>query len=200
MRRRSLLLALPALPACSVLPSYDYVEPKRFPLVATRPGAPAPGPAKRVLLIRLMRAAPGMDSRGLRSLRSDGTVALTFYAEWTAPPAELAEEALHRWLGASGRFSAVTSPGSRARPDLVLESELTTLVADLGRREARAGFSVLLLRQQADEPRPLRQFAIQGRAPLPAGDELPPEALAEAMNAAFADALAALERSLARYA
>jgi ABC-type uncharacterized transport system auxiliary subunit len=204
MRRRSLLLAMPTLAiplaACSVLPSYDYVEPKRFPLLPVRPGAPASGPARRVLLVRLMRAAPGMDSRGLRSLRADGTEALAFYAKWTAPPAELAEEALRRWITDSGRFSAVITPGSRATADLVLESELTVLLADLGRREARAGLSVLVLRQQGAEMRPLRQFNVQGRAPLPTGNDLPPEALASGMNAALADALASLERSLARNA
>src|SRR3712207_7059154 len=45
--------------------------------------------------------------------------------EWVAPPAELVEEALRRWLTGSGLFSAVTVPGSRARSDLVLETELT---------------------------------------------------------------------------
>ncbi|MFC3126561.1 hypothetical protein ACFOD4_15970 [Pseudoroseomonas globiformis] len=199
MRRRLALLAMPALAACSVLPSYDYVEPRRFPLAPQRQGQAATGPARRVLLVRLMRAAPGMESRGLRSLRPDGTEALDFYAEWTAPPAEAAEEVLRRWLAESGRFSAVIATGSRIAPDLVLESELTSLVADLGTRQARAGLSAVLLRQQGGQTQLVRQWSLQGSAPLAPQGELPAEALAQGMNAALADALAALEQRLSRY-
>lgn len=199
-RRHLLLLALPALAACSVLPNRPYVETLRFPLDPVRPGGPAAPRRRRVLLVRLMRAAPGQDVRGLRSLREDGTESVDFYAEWSAPPVELAEEAMRRWLARSGLFAAVLAPGSRLRADLVLESELTTLIADLGAGEARAGLSGVLSQEGGNTPRLLAQISARGRAPLPAGRPLPPEALAQAMTMAMADALAQLERRLARYA
>jgi ABC-type uncharacterized transport system auxiliary subunit len=203
MKRRALLLAFPltaTLAACgSVLPDRPYVEVKRFPLTAARPQG-APGRGRRVLEVRLMRAAPGMETRGLRSVRVDGTESVDYYAEWSAPPAELAEEGLRRWLSASGLFGGVVAPGSRARADFVLECELTALVADLGRREARAGLSAVLLRNRDGEAQVLRQLAVSGTAPLPApegkDDALPAEVLAAGMNEAFAAALGALERGI----
>lgn len=206
MKRRGLLLVLPILPlaACgSVLPDRPYVETKRFPLLAPRPAsAPRRAAGNRVLLVRLLRAAPGLETRGLRSIRPDGTENVDFYAEWTAPPAEVAEEALRRWLSASGLFGGVVAPGSRASNDYVLECELTALVADPPKREARAGLSAILLREAGGENRLLTQLAVTGTAPLPApaaDGTLPPETLAAGMNAAFAAALGALENGIAGY-
>lgn len=205
MKRRALLLALPmtaGLAACgSVLPDRPYVETLRFPFTATRNGPPA-GAGRRVLLVRLMRAAPGMETRGLRSIRADGTESVDFYAEWTAPPAELAEESLRRWLSASGLFGAVVAQGTRAPSDFTLECELTALVADIGRGEARAGLSAVLMRDVNGESRLVRQLAVTGRAPLPAvaaDATLPPATVAAGMNAAFAAALGALENGLAPF-
>ena len=137
MQRRVLLGAAALLAGCSVLPDRPYIETMRFPLNPERPPGSGTARARRVLLVRLMRAAPGQNQRGLRSIRRDGTEATEFYAEWVAPPAEAAEDALRRWLAASLRFVAVVAPGTRARTDLVLEAELTTLVADLRTNEAR---------------------------------------------------------------
>jgi ABC-type uncharacterized transport system auxiliary subunit len=198
MKRRALLLAFPLAACGSVLPDRPYVEVKRFPLRAARPQG-APGRGRRVLEVRLMRAAPGMEARGLRALRADGTESVDYYAEWSAPPAELAEEALRRWLSASGLFSGVVAPGSRARADFILECELTGLVADLGRREARAGLSAVLLRDRDGETQVLTQLAVTGTAPLPApaaDGTLPAEAQAAGMNEAFTAALGALERGM----
>lgn len=200
MNRRLLLLALPSLAACSVLPEHPYVETLRFPLNPRRAGAPARGGKRRVLLVRLMRAAPGQDSRGLRSLREDGTESVDYYAEWTAPPVELAEEALRRWMTDSSLFNAVIAPGSRVRADLVLESELTALHADLGRGVAVAGISAVLSREAGDRTELLTQLSVRGTAPLPGERPLPAEARASAMTAALADALMRLERGMARFA
>ncbi|MCS6932630.1 MAG: ABC-type transport auxiliary lipoprotein family protein [Acetobacteraceae bacterium] len=197
MRRRPLLAAPALLAGCSVLPERPYVETLRFPLSPERPPGGAGERPRRVLLVRMMRAAPGQDRRGLRSLRPDGTEAVEFYAEWVAPPAEAAEEALRRWLAASGRFVAVVSPGTRARVDLVLETELTALIADLGASEARAGISAVLLREGALSADVLLQRAILGRAPLSGAQ---PVQMAAAMAAALAAALAELEAALAPYA
>ncbi len=80
MNRRLALLLL-SLPGCSVLPDRPYIEARRFPLDATRPAnAPRRTGGTAALLVRDMRAGPGMDQRGLRSLRADGTLAVAPYA------------------------------------------------------------------------------------------------------------------------
>lgn len=195
--RRSLILALLALPACSVLPDRPHVEPRRFPLVPERPAGTGRRRGRRVLLVRVMRSAPGLDSRSLRTLGADGTVSTDFYNEWTAPPAELAEEAIRRWLGASGLFAAVVVSGSRARPDLVLETELTALVAEPAVRRARAGIAAVMLSEGGgDAGRVIGQFTIEGTAPLDGGT---PAAAAVAMVAALAAALTELESKVAAF-
>ncbi|MBW8269976.1 ABC-type transport auxiliary lipoprotein family protein [Caldovatus aquaticus] len=211
-RRRLAAAAAAALAGgCSVLPERPYVETRRFTLSPRRPGgAAAPGGAgRKVLLLRLVRAAPGLEQRGLRTLRPDGSVQVDFYNEWAAPPAELAEEAIRRWLSESGLFAAVTSPGSRAEADLVLEIELTALQAEIradGRGVARAALAGVLLDRGG---RVLAQLTPRGEAALPrdaapdggtGGGSPPPERVAAAAEAALGEALAALERGLARFA
>lgn len=197
-RRHLLLGALPALAACSVLPDRPYVEVSRFPLAPRRqPVLPLPGKGK-VVLVRLMRAAPGLDQRGLRSIRADGTEKVDYYAEWAAPPVEAAEEGIRRWLGDCGLFAGIVSPGTRARYDLVLEAELSELVADLKRREARARLSVLLLQESGLGGRVLVQATPAGQVPLGEGEAAP--MLAQAMVAALGQALAGMESAIRPYA
>lgn len=199
MTRRALLLAA-LLPGCSVLPNRPYRETERFLLAPERPPGPAPARRGPVLLLRTLRAAPGMDQRGLRVIGPGERVTEEYWAEWTAPPADLVEEALRRWLVASGRFAAVTAPGSRQRAGLILEGELTRLQAEPVTGIARATLSALLLADGTGESRVLQQFIVEGTAPLPGGARpdgrvMPAEAAA-AMNAALGNALATLERQL----
>ncbi|WP_165838999.1 ABC-type transport auxiliary lipoprotein family protein [Roseicella frigidaeris] len=200
MRRRGLLLLAAALPGCSVLPNRPYREVERFVLAPERPPGPPPPRSGQVLLLRTMRAAPGLEQRGLRILGARGEVTLQFWSEWTAPPVDLTEEALRRWLLASGRFRAVTAPGSRLRADLILEAELTRLQAEPAEGVARAGLSGLLLDNGSAENRVLGQFPVEGTAPLPGGaqpeDRLAPADAAAAMSAALGMALGRLERAL----
>lgn len=196
-RRPLLFLPILAAAGCSVLPNRPYVETRRYPLSPRREGAPARA-GRRVLMVRGMRAGPGMDVRGLRRLRADGTQVTDFYAEWVALPAEAAEDALRQWLVASRLFQAVVVQGTRARADLVLETELTLLQAEPERGTARAALSALLL---ADGPqggtRVLAQIPLEGTAPL-AGDGA--DAVAAACQAALGAAFAQLEAALARFA
>ncbi|GAA0595718.1 hypothetical protein GCM10009416_37580 [Craurococcus roseus] len=203
-RRRSLLLAPAVLgdAACSVLPSRPYQEVQRYALAPERPRREPPARRGPVLLLRTVRAAPGMDSRGLRTLGAGGQVDTAFYDEWAAPPVELVEEAMRQWLAASGLFSAVVSPGSRLRPGLVLEAELLRLQTEPRAGSARAGLAALLLEEPRDggQARILGQFTPEGAAPLPGGarrdDAVPAGEAAAAMRDALAAALAALERDL----
>jgi ABC-type uncharacterized transport system auxiliary subunit len=201
MNRRAVFLAALALPACSVLPDRPYQQTQRFILAPERPAGPVPAKRRPVLLLRTMRAAPGLDQRGLRVLGARDDVSVDFWNEWTAPPADLVEEALRRWLLASGRFSAVTAPGSRLRSELVLEAELTRLQAEPVAGIARASLSALLLADGGGESRVLGQFLADGTAPLPGGPRADGKVMAgdaaAAMTAALADALGRLEAALA---
>ena len=144
MRRRSLLV-LPLLGGCSVLPDRPFQEVRRYPLAPQRPDRlPQRRSSGQALLLRTMRAGPGLESRGLRRLRPDGTLETRPYDEWAAPPADLVEAALRAWLVRSGLFTAVTASGSRLPARLVLEAELTRL--ETGGTQAQAGLSALLLR------------------------------------------------------
>jgi cholesterol transport system auxiliary component len=210
--RRGALLGLAALATaaggCSVLPERPYQEVQRFALMPERPRREPPPPAAArapVLLLRLVSAAPGLDQRGLRTVEPNGAVDVGFWSEWTAPPAELAEEALRRWLSASGLFAAVVPPGSRLPADMVMEGELIRLEAEPAAGVARAALSILLLsaggQDAAGQPRILGQYTPEGTAPLPGGRRaggrgLPPAEAAAAMEAALAAALAALEADL----
>jgi ABC-type uncharacterized transport system auxiliary subunit len=200
MPRRFLLTAPLALAACSVLPDRPYVETRRFPLDPRRIAAPRTGRARRTLLVRTIRPGAGMDTRNLRTIRPDGTESLDFYAEWAAPPAEAAEQALRRWLIDSRLFSAILAPGSRVNPDFVLEGELTRLAAVQGEGAARAEMTLLLV-DERQSSRLVGQMVSSGTAALASGTEAPsPEQAATAMEAALGNALSSLEQALARYA
>ncbi|MBP0493403.1 hypothetical protein [Roseomonas indoligenes] len=211
MRRRMLLgaaalaPAVTALGACSVL-NQDYVEPRRYPLAPRRPGPSmagmsAMGPrgarGKKTLLMRLTRAAAGMDGRLLRSIRPDGTEATEYYAEWTAPPAEAAEDSLRRWLVDAGLFAAVLAPGTRGAVDLTMESELVALHVDLGRGVAVCSMTVVVLRDTSQfGTRVVGQYAETATVPVPPDRPLGPDAQAAGMVAALAAVLGRLEGDL----
>lgn len=200
MIRRLMLIAPLALAACSVLPDRPYVETRRFPLEPRRDAPPRTGRGRRSLLVRTIRAGAGMETRSLRTIRPDGTESLDFYAEWAAPPAEAAEQALRRWLLESRLFSAILAPGSRLAPDFVLEGELTRLAADQGAGVARAEMTLLLV-DERNGSRLVGQMVSAGTAPLASGTAPPtPEQAAEGMVGALGNALASLEQALARYA
>ncbi|TPG46916.1 hypothetical protein EAH89_24235 [Roseomonas nepalensis] len=204
MRRRGLLavpgMALLGLGGCSVI-SPAYVEPRRYLLAPVRPAGVARRRGTKTILMRLTRAAPGLDGRGLRSIRADGTEAVEYYAEWTAPPAEAAEAALRRWLVDAGAFAAVLAPGTRGNADLVMESELLALHVDLGRGVAVAAMSAVLMRETSQfGTRVVAQFSVQGTAPVPPDRPLGPDAQAAGMVAALGVALGRLEAELSRLA
>lgn len=200
MTRRLMLIAPFALAACSVLPDRPYVETRRFPLEPRRDAPPRTGRGRRTLLVRTIRAGAGMETRSLRTIRPDGTERLDFYAEWAAPPAEAAEQALRRWLLESRLFAAILAPGTRVTPDFVLEGEITRLAADQGAGLARAEMTLLLV-DERNGSRLVGQMVSTGTAPLASGTAQPtPEQAAEAMVGALGNALASLEQALARYA
>ncbi len=199
MMHRRLLLVLPLLAGCSVLPDRPYVETRRFPLEPRRPAGTPGGRARRTLLVRTIRAGAGMESRNLRTIRPDGTENLDFYSEWAAPPAEAAEQSLRRWLIDARIFAAILAPGSRVTPDYVLEGEITQLAAVQGEGRARAELTLLLV-DERNGSRLVGQMVSSGTAPLASGTAAPtPDQAAEAMSAALGSALSSLEQALQRF-
>lgn len=183
LRRRAALLGAAGLAGCSVLPARPYQERREWPLDVPPPNATGSA-GRKVLLLRALRAGPGMDTRGLRTILPDGAERISNWEEWSVPPPQGVEEDLRQWLSASGLFAAVVMPGSTVKADLVLEGELLALAADPQSGIARAALGVVLLREPGS--RPVLQRSFVGTARLQGQDG---PALAAAMRAAIGDML-----------
>jgi len=194
MRRRRLLVAAAALGGCSVLPQAPYVQRRDWPLEVRRDAALPARPRGRVLLVRTVRAAPGLEVRGLQWLQQDGSVHIDFYEQWAVPPAQAVEDDLRRWLADAGLFSAVVAPGSRLNPDFVLEGELNSFMADIGANVARVALALVLLDQRATPTKVFLQKTESATVRL-TGTE--PPAIAAGLKAALAEVLQAAETDVA---
>jgi ABC-type uncharacterized transport system auxiliary subunit len=186
--RRWTLLAAAALAGCG-LSQRPYAERRAWPLLVRRPETLPPRLGGPVLLVRTLRAGPGLEARGLQSIRPDGSIRTEFYEEWAVPPAEAVEDALRNWLAACGRFAAVLAPGSRLPADQVLEGELDALWSEPARHDAYAAIGVTVVEQNG-APKVRTQQSLSARAPLDGAD--PPAAVA-AMRAALAEVFSQIE-------
>ena len=148
VKRRAVLASLLGLGGCG-LSQRPYLERRQWPLIVRRPTTEPARPRGRVLLVRTVRAGPGLEARGLQSLQPDGSVKVDFYEEWAVPPAQAVEDDLRQWLAASGLFAAVLAPGSRLPADLVLEGDLTAFWADVPAMRARASLETRAARSTA---------------------------------------------------
>ncbi|MGP8026293.1 MAG: ABC-type transport auxiliary lipoprotein family protein [Acidocella sp.] len=201
MPRRRIVLAAPlALAACaSLLPAQKYTPRANWPLQPAPPAAVANAGTGPVLMIRPIAAAPGLEARGLQSLAADGSLDVDYYNLWAVPPADAVTQALLDWSQASGAFSAVVTPGSRLQPDLIVEGELTELLADPSRGEARAALTLVFIKPSGTltgTALPVAQAMLKATAPLQGND---PAAMAAAQNNALSglltQAMAQLERA-----
>ncbi len=183
-----------ALDGCSVLPSQPYLQRRDWPLAVRRSEALPRRPDGGVLLVRTMQAGPGMETRGLQTLQKDGSLQTAFYEQWSTPPTEAVDDDLRRWLADSGLFAAVLGTGSRMTADLVLESELVALNADLGSGTARAAVAFVLI-DQRPTPARIRMERTESASVKLEGTE--PPALVRAQQAAVAAALGQIEADLA---
>jgi cholesterol transport system auxiliary component len=194
VRRRWVLAGAAALAGCSLLPQTSYVQRRDWPLDVQRPSAPRPNPRGRVLLVRSVRAGPGLEARGMQWLQRDGSVHVDFYEQWAVQPAQAVEDDLRRWLGDTGLFKVVVAPGSRLSADFVLEGELNTFVADLDTGVARVALALVLLDQRQGSTKVLLQRTEIAEVRL--ADSEPP-AIAKAMQAAIVDVLRRTEADVA---
>lgn len=194
MRRRALLAAPVLLGGCSILPSRPYLEKRSWPLDVRRPTSLPQRSGGKVMLVRTLRVAPGLEARGLEIVQGDGSIKTEFYEEWSVPPADAVEDVLRRWLAASGLFAAVLAPGSRARADYALEGELQSLLATPAQGSTRAALGLVLLDLQPSPVRVLLQADATAEAPL-AGSS-PPQ-LAASGRMAVAQLMRVVEERVA---
>ncbi|MCU0987107.1 MAG: hypothetical protein MUC89_19575 [Acetobacteraceae bacterium] len=158
IRRRSLLLAAPALAAgCSNPLSRPFPEKTFFVLDVRRPQRLPPNPRGRVLALRTVTPAPGVELRGLVTRLAGGQQRADFWNEFFAPPASLVQDQLRTWLADSGLFSAVVDQGTRATPALALDR--AAQIASLEPAAIVAGFNVALAAIFAEIEASLRAVA-----------------------------------------
>ena len=94
----------------------------------------------------------------------------------------------------AGCYSAVLAPGSRLNADLVLEGELSTLIADPPSGVARVALALVLLDQRPTPAKVRLQQTVRAETKL-AGSTVPD--MVEALRAALADVLEQTEAALA---
>ena len=166
MSRRAILAGAAALSGCSVIPAAKYIQPVEWPLTVRRPVALPPRAGGKVLVVRELTPAPGLERRGVQWLLPDGSLHVDFYNQWAVPPAQGVTDDLRRWLADSGLFAAVVGPDSGVDGDLVLEGELTAFLGDPARREARVALALVLIAARAVPVKVLVQRTVAGTAPL----------------------------------
>ncbi len=197
LSRRGLVLPLAAaLAACGNPLSRPYPEKQIFVLRVPREAPRDPIARPRLLLMRDVDAAPGVEARGLVTRLDESRQQTDFWNEFALPPARLVDEQLRRWLDASGAVSAVLDGGSRARSDVVLEPTLTALYADATdprHPAAQVTLAVLLLDASRSPPRLVAQETISQRVAL-ANTE--PATVVAGMNTALASIFARIEMLL----
>jgi cholesterol transport system auxiliary component len=196
IRRRTVFAALAGLTGCSVLPQPKYVQQTQWPF-AVQPARALPAPAHgKVLLVRDVSAAPGLDQRGLQWLESNGSVHVDFYNQWAVSPAAGVTSDLQQWLAGSGLFSAVVGANSGLVPDLILDTELTRFVADPRNLTAHAAAQITVIDAHAVPSRVALQRTVTGDARMPTDT---PQGVAEGLRSALAVLLGQVEAAVAPY-
>lgn len=191
--KRRLFLATPLILSACGLSERPYTERRQWPLIARRPRAERARPNSPILLVRNLRAGPGLEVRGLQTLQAEGSIRTDFYEEWAAPPAQGAEEALRSWLAEAGLYSAVIASGSRLEPDQVLEGELTGLWTIPATNQAHCALGITIVAQRASTTRVILQHRFTAEAAL-AGTS--PREAVEAQASALANVLGQVEAAL----
>jgi cholesterol transport system auxiliary component len=194
--RRAALLAAPALAAgCANPLSRPFADKTLFVLDVRRPQRLPPNPRGRVLVLRTVTPAPGVELRGLVTRLAGGQQRADFWNEFFAPPAALVQDQLRSWLADAGLFSAVVDQGTRATPTLALEPVLAGLFADasVSPPQARAQMQALLLGLDRTPPRVLAKGDHDRAAQI---TSLEPSAIVAGLNVALAAVFAEIEASL----
>ena len=192
--RQSVLAVLILSAGCVDALKSEYPERRFYTLSAQRPGeAAAPG-KEAVLRVRRFTASKLSEGNELVSRLGETEYETDFYNCFFAPPATQVTEQAHRWLGASGLFSAVVGTGSSLPETHILEGNVTALFADQRASTAVLEIQFMLVRVTTDPPAVLFQKSYREVATGAQG----PETSVRGWNAALGRILAALEGDLAK--
>ena len=142
MIRPRLGILWPLLAASMMLPagcSLRQKAPLKFTYLveASRPGETRHGAGKRALRLRSLGVAPPYEERGFVYRTSDLGYESDFYHEFLVTPRAMLTEQARQWLDASGLFSAVIDPASKAEATHSLEGHVSALYADLRDKAVR---------------------------------------------------------------
>ena len=128
--KQAWILALLGASGCVGALKADYPERRFYTLSAERPGSPAAPAKEGVLRVRRFTASKLSEGNELVSRTGQAEYETDFYNAFFSPPAMQLTEQTHRWLGASGLFSAVVGTGSSVPETHVLEGNVVALYYD----------------------------------------------------------------------
>ena len=192
--RISILAVLILSTGCVDALKSEYPERRYFTLAAQRPGEAASPAKESVLRVRRFTASKLSEGNELVTRLGETEYETDFYNQFFAPPAMQLTEQAHRWLGASGLFSAVVGTGSSVPETHILEGNVTSLYADQRSSSAVLEIQFMLVRVSADPAAVLFQKSYREVSTGAQG----PETCVRGWNAALGRILAALEGDLAK--
>ncbi|RPH35612.1 MAG: hypothetical protein EHM91_16990 [Planctomycetota bacterium] len=192
--RNAVMAALILSTGCVDALKSEYPERRYFTLTAQRPGEAAPPAKEGVLRVRRFTASKVSEGSELVTRTGETEYETDFYNQFFAPPAMQLTEQAHRWLGASGLFSAVVGTGSSVPETHILEGNVTSLYADHRSLSAVLEIQFMLVRVSADPTAVLFQKSYREVSTGAQG----PETCVRGWNAALGRILSALEGDLAK--
>jgi cholesterol transport system auxiliary component len=194
IKRRLVVGATLLLGGCNtILQRPPAVQTVNWPLNVQRPHALPPRRHGKVLLVRDIGTAPGLEQQGVQWLLPNGSVHVDFYNQWVVPPAAAVTNDLRQWLAGSGMFAAVVGPGAVSAPDYTLEGTLLTFIGEPRTLTARAALTITLLNVGHASRAVLLQRTLQAVAPLPQDT---PAGVAAGLRSALAQLLAETEAAV----
>ena len=192
--RQSVLAILILTSGCVDALKSEYPERRYFTLAAQRPGEAAPPAKEGVLRVRRFTASKLSEGNELVTRVGETEYETDLYNQFFSPPAMQLTEQAHRWLGASGLFSAVVGTGSSVPETHVLEGNVTALFADQRATTAVMEIQFMLVRVSSEPAAVLFQKSYREVTAGPQG----PESCVRGWNTALGRILAALEGDLAK--
>ncbi len=131
--------------ACAPI-SRPSVERTHYLVQAQRPLTEEhPSPVDMVLAVRMVRVAPGFDSKAFITKLDQGRVEADFHHQFFLPPGEMLTLQVRAWLTNANLFTHVTDLGSLLAPDLILESVVSVLALDASGATPKAALALQFL-------------------------------------------------------
>jgi len=192
---RLLVLAVLILSAgCVDALKSEYPERRYYTLSAPRPGPGAEPGKDGVLRVRRFTASKLSEGSELVTRVGETEYETDFYNQFFAPPATQLTEQAHRWLGASGLFSAVVGTGSSVPETHILEANVVALYTDQRSSSAMLEIQFMLVRVCGEPASVVFQKSYREISTGAQG----PETSVRGWNAALGRILTALEGDLTK--